>query len=187
MNSIFNRLLRYFIQGAIFIIPIALTFYLIMHALALVDGIIPIDIPGLGFLIVIVAITTIGFLGSSIIIQPILNYFDSILVKTPGIKIIYTSVKDLTSALMGKDKKFNKPVLVKLNKHDEEYRIGFITNDDIEKYLGITEDVVAVYFPHSYAFSGYVAIVPKQNVKAMTASSSDVMKFIVSGGIADLD
>ncbi len=187
MTSIFNRLLRYFIQGAIFIIPIALTFYLIMRALTLVDGIIPIDIPGLGFVIVIVGITAIGFLGSSIITQPVLDYFDSLLVKTPGIKIIYSSVKDLTSALMGKDKKFNKPVLVKLNKHDEEYRIGFITNDDIEQHLGITEDVVAVYFPHSYAFSGYVAIVPKINVKAINASSSDVMKFIVSGGVADLD
>jgi uncharacterized membrane protein len=158
-----------------------------MRALAMVDGIIPIDIPGLGFVIVIVSITLIGFLGSSIITQPVLDYFDGILSKTPGIKIIYTSIKDLTSALVGKDKKFNKPVLVKLNASDQEYRIGFITNDDIEKYLGITEDVVAVYFPHSYAFSGYVAIVPKANVKAINAKSSDVMKFIVSGGVADLD
>ncbi len=186
MNATLNRLLRYFIQGAVFILPIGLTIYIIYKAYKIVDDIIPINIPGIGFVIVIASITFIGFLGSSILTQKLLNYFDKLLVKTPGIKIIYTSIKDLTSALMGKDKKFNKPVLVKLNKMDDEYRIGFITNDDIEAHLGITTDMVAVYFPHSYAFSGYLCVVPKENVKPLNASSANVMKFIVSGGVAEL-
>lgn len=182
-----KKLVRYFIQGAIIIMPLALTAFIIIKAVMFVDGILPVGMPGLGLLTILVSITLLGFIGTSIIMQPILGYFDELLEKTPGIKVVYSSVKDITSALVGKDKKFNKPVLVKLNKNDDEYRVGFITNDDIEKHLGISEDLVAVYLPHSYAFSGFVAIVPKENVKPINAKSSDVMKFIVSGGVADLD
>lgn len=186
MKKILNRLLRYFFQGLLITLPFVLTVYVIYSGIQFVDGILPLEIPGLGMSIIIVSITVLGFIGSTIIAQPILHILDDVLERTPGIKIIYSSLKDLMKALVGKEKKFNKPVLVRLSKDVEEYRIGFITSDDLTD-LGMGSHLVSVYFPHSYAFSGYLRILPKENITPIHASSADIMKFIVSGGVAELD
>ena len=64
-------------------------------------------------------------------------------------------------------------------------KLGFITQKDLSK-LGI-EGKVAVYLPHSYNFSGNLYIVPIENVTPIDASASESMKFIVSGGVTELD
>jgi uncharacterized membrane protein len=106
--------------------------------------------------------------------------------KAPLVKVIYTSLKDLLSAFVGKEKKFNQPVLVKINGTDEIMRLGFITQEDLT-FIGIEDRFVAVYFPHSYNFSGNLLIVPRKNVIKVSGPSAEVMKFIVSGGVTDLD
>ena len=64
--------------------------------------------------------------------------------------------------------------------------MGFITDEEVDK-LGNGEGKIAVYMPHSYAFSGNVYIVPRKNVTRINAKSADVMKYIVSGGISSFD
>jgi uncharacterized membrane protein len=114
-----------------------------------------------------------------------LNYFDSLLVKAPLIKIIYSSVKDLVSAFVGQKKRFNEPVLVKVGSTGME-KLGFVTNRDL-RFLGISEKKVAVYLPHSYAWSGNLFIVPADHVSPVDASTTDVMKFIISAGVINLE
>jgi uncharacterized membrane protein len=92
-------------------------------------------------------------------------------------------MKDLIKAFMGKEKTFNKPVLVRLSKESNIEKIGFITRASLTE-LGIKEGKVAVYLPHSYAFSGNMFIVDAENVTPINASSAEVMKLIVSGGVA---
>ena len=60
-------------------------------------------------------------------------------------------------------------------------KLGFITEED----LGILQekDKVAVYFPHSYNFSGELFIVPKKQIRMLDVNSSEMMKFIVSAGL----
>jgi uncharacterized membrane protein len=91
-------------------------------------------------------------------------------------------VKDLLGAFVGDKKKFNKPVLVRINKDNSLYQIGFITQADLSD-LGL-EDMVVVYFPHSYAFSGFHYFVPKENIRTLDIPGPTAMKFIVSGGIS---
>jgi uncharacterized membrane protein len=102
--------------------------------------------------------------------------------KIPLVKLIYSAVKDLLGAFVGDKKKFNKPVLVRLNKENSLYQIGFITQSDLTD-LGLT-DMVVVYFPHSYAFSGYHYFVPKESIKPLDIPGPTAMKFIVSGGVS---
>ena len=104
--------------------------------------------------------------------------------KIPLVKLIYSAVKDLLGAFVGDKKKFNKPVLVRINKENNLYQIGFITQSDLTD-LGLT-DMVVVYFPHSYAFSGYHYFVPKENIKPLDVPGPTAMKFIVSGGVSGL-
>ena len=95
--------------------------------------------------------------------------------------VIYSSVKDLLSAFVGKERKFDKPVLVSLDKEGVLKRLGFITSDDLND-LGIT-DRIAVYLPSSYGVLGELYVVPKEKIELIDANSADVMKFIVSGGV----
>ena len=73
-------------------------------------------------------------------------------------------------------------MLVTINKENEIYQIGFVTQKDLSD-LGLNEMVV-VYLPHSYAISGYHYLVPKANVKPIQISGPSAMKFIVSGGVS---
>jgi uncharacterized membrane protein len=110
---------------------------------------------------------------------------DRLVEKAPLIKTIYSSVKDLMGAFVGSKKRFNKPVLVLTNREAGIYKLGFITQTDLHE-LGISE-MVAVYLPYSYAFSGMLIIVDQKNIRPIDASSADVMKFIISGGVTDID
>lgn len=193
-SKLSSRLLNYFFQGLLFITPITITIWAIIILFNYINGllqgyvdqVIGFSIPGLGLIILLIMITLIGFLGSTIIFQPIINYFDRLLIKAPLIKIIYTAVKDLVSAFVGKKKRFNRPVLIRINKDTALEKIGFVTNDDLS-IIGQTNKKVAVYLPHSYAWSGNLFIVPADHITPIDASATDVMKFVISAGVTNID
>ena len=116
--------------------------------------------------------------------RPVIAYFKKLLDKAPLIKDVYTAITDLVSAFVGKKKRFSEPVLVKMGNGLE--KLGFITNKDL-KELGLNEDRIAVYFPFSYGVMGSLFIVSKENIVTVNAPSSVVMKFIVSGGVINID
>jgi uncharacterized membrane protein len=178
-----KKLLAYFLQGLLYTVPIAATVYVVYEAIVLIDGIIPLKVPGLGILILLIVITLIGMLGSTLIVQQIFS-LERLLDRIPLIKIIYTSVKDLLSAFVGKKKRFTEPVLVRMESNVE--RFGFITQTDLTD-LGISADKIGVYIPFSYAVTGNLIIVPKNCVTPIDANSADIMKFIISGGVTELD
>lgn len=178
-----KRLLGYFLQGLLYLVPISATIYVVVEAVVIVDGIVPVKFPGLGLLIILVVVTGVGFLGGTLIVRRILK-LEKLLDRVPLIKIIYSSVKDLLSAFVGKKKRFTEPVLVKME--GEVERIGFITQRDLT-HLGISKDKIGVYIPFSYAVTGNLLIVPKENVTPINGSSADIMKFIISGGVTEIE
>ncbi len=181
-----KKLIGYFLQGLLFSVPIAVTFFVLYKVFILVDGILPFEFPGLGLLLILILVTLIGLLGSTIIAGPIIKYFESIISKAPLIKVIYSAVKDLMSSFFGTKKSFNKPVLVKLESSSNIQKLGFITNADLSE-LGIEGDMVAVYLPHSYAWSGNQYIVPRNCITPLEVSATTVMKFIISGGVTKIE
>lgn len=178
-----KKLVSYFLQGILYLVPIAATIYVVVTAVIFVDGIIPLEIPGLGLLIILVVVTASGYFGGSLLAKNIFN-FNKILEKVPLLKIVYTSVKDLLSAFVGKKKRFTEPVLVKME--GEVERIGFVTQKDLT-HIGIAADKIGVYIPFSYAVTGNLIIVPKQNITPINGSSADIMKFIISGGVTEIE
>ncbi len=185
MNNIAARIIGFFLRGLLFVSPIFITVYAIYAIIHFFDGLIPGLYPGVSIVIVIVGITIIGYFSYNILLQSLLNLFEGIIFKTPGLKIIYSSIKDLLSALVGNKKSFNQPVMVMMSKETRIHKLGFITKEDLSE-VGI-KDLVAVYFPHSYNFSGNLFLVPHESITPLPDfKSSDAMKFIVSGGVTDL-
>ena len=187
-NKIVKRVINYFLQGLLYVAPIGLTMWIIYEVFIKIDSlfnwIIPnVKIPGIGIIVVITIITFLGYIGKFFITLPLSRFFNKVLEKTPFVKLIYTSIKDLLKAFVGKEKKFTEPVLVKVNNISNLEKVGFVTNKDLQD-IGVKEGKIAVYFPHSYAFSGELYIVPIKDVKPINKSSSEIMKFIVSGGVS---
>ena len=181
-----KKIINYFLQGLLYIVPISVTIYVVIWSFNKIDGILPFDIPGLGLIVLFAIITLIGMVGSKLIASPFNSLFQKILKKAPLLKTIYSSVKDLMKTFVGGKKGFDQAVLVKVYKNSTIERIGFITNEDLAS-LNISKEKVLVYLPHSYAFSGQLFLVEKRFLTPINSSSSDIMKLIVSGGVSEIE
>ena len=181
-----KKFINYFLQGLLYIVPLTVTMYVVVWTFKKIDGILPFQFPGLGLIIIITLITIIGFIGSAVIASPINSFFQNLLKRAPLLQTIYSSVKDLMRTFVGKKKGFNQAVLIKLYENSAIERIGFITNEDLSS-LGIKSGKILVYLPHSYAFSGQLFVVDRSYITPIDKPSAEIMKLIVSGGVAELD
>jgi len=185
-----KKLINYLLQGLLYIAPLGITAYIIYGAFTLVDGLsqkllakfFDVQIPGLGLLSLLIFLIFVGFLGRTIIAQPLKKVFQKIIDKVPLLNFIYSAFNDLFTAFVGKEKKFNQPVLVKVNLNSDLEKLGFITEENLD--IIQAEGKVAVYFPHSYNFSGELFIVPQTQIRKLDVNSGELMKFIVSAGLA---
>jgi uncharacterized membrane protein len=196
-KSWMRGLLQVFLQGLIILAPIVITIWALTSLFNFVDSILPdiiekifpefsnYNLPGMGFIVAILIILLVGYVSSSFVVGKLVELFDSILQKTPGIKIIYTTVKDFFEAFAGNKRKFDKAVLVAIEAPDI-WRIGFVTQEELTEF-GLNE-YVAVYVPQSYAFAGHLYFVKKDRVRIVTdIGSADAMKFAISGGVTTID
>ena len=194
MNRIFRALFNYFIKGLLIVVPLGVAFYLIFWAISSVDNALNVSnllliegkhiyIPGLGILLVLFVLFVSGFIVTTIITDPIKQWFNRWINRLPLFKFLYSSIKDLTEAFVGDEKKFNEPVLVTVNEFGLK-KIGFLTQRDLGS-LGLPGEV-ALYFPYSYSFAGQVVIVSADKVKPIDKSAADMMKFVISGGVSGL-
>ena len=188
LRKVFTRLVQYILNGLLLTLPIVITVYVIYRLFHWLDKLLPIEhrYPGMGILMLITFLALFGWLGARFINETIRFWFNKFLDRIPLIKTIYKSVTDLLGAFVGQKKSFNRPVLVKLSKENDIEVIGFITDDDLHE-LGNIKNKVGVYLPMSYSFAGHLVIVPVENVKPIDKSSVDVMKYIVSGGVVDIE
>ena len=181
-----KKLINYFLQGLLFIVPITVTGAFVVWAFSTIEKIIPGLFPGLGLIIILGFITMMGVISSTIIASPINSFFQKLIKKAPLLETIYSSVKDLMKTFVGKKKGFNQPVLIKIYENSSIERIGFVTNEDL-KSIGIKKGKVLVYLPHSYAISGQLFVVDQSYITPIESPSSEIMKLIVSGGVTDIN
>ena len=181
----------------IVVIPLGAAIFLIVWTVAKIDTSLnmsdaiwvdpttgqPMYIPGLGILTVLLIILLAGIVVTNFITEPIRNWFIRWLNRLPLFNFLYSSIKDLTEAFVGDEKKFNEPVVVEVNETGLK-KIGFLTQKDLSK-LGL-EGQVAVYFPFSYSFAGQLVIVKADKVKPLNMNGSEAMKFVVSGGVTHI-
>ena len=203
-QKILASIAQLFFQGVVVLAPIGVTIWVVVSLFNWVDNFLPNllnfifplqfaevngqipKVTGLGFLVAITLVLVIGWLSSLFFVERLMSLFDKLLEKTPGVKIIYSSVKDFLEAFAGNKKKFDQPVLVNVDSSDV-WRIGFITQNNTE-HFGL-KDFVTVYVPHSYAISGITYIVSVDRIKKMPkgVNASEAMKYVVSGGVTTVD
>ena len=183
-----KKVFGYFIQGIIILAPIAITAYALYWLFDKVDNILRpyVNIPGLGFVIIVVFIILVGWVSSNFLMGSAINFFDHLIERTPGVKFIYSSTKDFFEAFAGNKKRFNKSVLANVFSEDV-WIIGFLTDEEMTKFE-MGADKVAVYVPQAYNFAGQLYILPRNRVRKIEGiTSGEAMKYAVTGGVVDLD
>jgi uncharacterized membrane protein len=184
----------HFVQGLIVIAPFAITVFVFYKVLDIVHstfhfvGVIvhPLLDPFIILIAIVLFIYIIGRISATLLFTPMYHRMEKDIERVPLIRVVYTSVKDMMSAFVGSKRRFNRPVLVTIDKANNIKQMGFITQEDLSN-MKIEKEYVAVYMPFSYGFSGKLLIMPKENVVAVDASATEVMKFIVSGGVTHVD
>ena len=188
--TFFGRITGYFLRGLLFSAPIFITLYTLYLFFkwldSLLQGLIPNLFPGVGILIVLAFVTFVGFLTKLFFFDAVMTWLEGLFGQTPVTKLMYSSIKDLFSAFIGDKKKmFSQPVMVMLFKEAGIRKLGFVTKENLSA-LGLN-DLVAVYFPHSYNFSGNLYLVPRENITPLPQLNGvNAMKFIVSGGVTEI-
>ncbi|MBL7737857.1 MAG: DUF502 domain-containing protein [Chitinophagaceae bacterium] len=189
-----KKIFRYFIQGIIILAPIGITAYALYWLFEKVDGILRpavhtvtgVNIPGLGFVIILLFVILVGWISSNFLMGSAINFFDQWMERTPVIKFIYSSTKDFFEAFAGDKKKFNKAVLANIFSQDV-WIVGFLTDEELQKFE-MGADKVAVYVPQAYNFAGQLYILPRDRVRKIeNITSGEAMKYAVTGGVVDLD
>jgi uncharacterized membrane protein len=194
LRSKLNTVLRrYFLSGILVIVPLIITFLVLRFLLSGVDGILsPIitkligrNVPGLGVVATIILIFIAGVLTANVIGSRLFKIWEIFFIKTPLVRTIYGSSKQLVQALTNTDKHSFKQVVMVEFPRKGIYTFGFMTNEMKIDLLDANDKMISVFIPSTPTpFSGWTLLFRHEEVIPLDISVEDGIKFFVSGGIA---
>lgn len=194
-HPILGRLRTYLLTGLAVLAPSAVTLWVLYRLLNWLDNLLgrylrfeALDyhrIPGLGLLATILLLVIVGFIATRLGQGPLARIWDRMLLRIPGVGIVYGSTKSLGEAFLSqKEQTFRQVVLIQWP-HPGVWRVGFLTghvNRELKDRLG--EDLSCVFVPHTpNPASGFVHYVPKRDIVLLDWAVEDGLKVVVSGGV----
>ena len=182
-----RKLLNLFLRGLLVVLPIALTIGILFWILGLLGNVLHLNNLSFGAIIIYLAsgiavIILIGKVTEGVVAQQVISFLEGVIEKAPGLSWIFGTTKDVTKAFVGKEKKFTKPVKVRITEY--HWRFGFLTQEDLAD-VGLPQHCT-VYLPMSYAITGELIVAKKIDVEPLDVDSGALMKFIVSGGVTEI-
>ena len=197
MQSITNKLKRYFISGLIIFLPLALTAYLLVLTFNFADGILgkylqPYFSREFGFyfrgfriIICLTLIFIIGFLGSNFLGKKFYPLFEGLLLKLPFFKQVYPAIKEIAVFIFSREKFTLHQVVMVEYPRKGVYAIGFLTNDVPKKVTDeVGHELCYVFIPKTPSpLTGYLTLVPKKELIFPDMTAEDAIKILVTGGV----
>lgn len=192
----FSRLRRHFLLGLATVLPLGLTLFVLWFIISALGKIFrpllvwqpwigrlpPALITIIGFLLGLIAITLIGAIASGFLGRRLVNWLDRLMQQLPLVRSIYTSARQLTEAVFIKRSSLRKTVIVQYPRKGM-FAIGFITSEEPLE-LADHRKAYLVFFPTApNPTSGWLAIVPEEDIAETSLSIEDGLKFVVSGGL----
>jgi len=194
-----ERLRAYFIAGILVTGPISFTLYLAFLFVDFIDSrvalvipaqynpsnYLPVHIPGIGLVVVVVGLTLIGSLTAGYVGRRLLRYGDRVLARMPLIRGLYGAMKQIFETVLSKQSNtFREVVLVEWPRRDL-WTIGFVTGKTEGEIRELTfDDGINIYVPTTpNPTSGYLIHVPRHEVRPLSMTVEEAIKFVISGGI----
>lgn len=190
-----KQLQKIFLQGLVTFLPIALTIYILYAGISIVDSflgdalrqILPIYIPGLGFLLTIILILLLGFMLNNLIAGGVFQKLEQKLTQVPFIKAIYSPLRDLMNLFSkgGGPGGLQKVVLVDIAESGIR-AMGLVTRESFADVPAIDQhagDRVAVYIPMSYGLGGFTLMVPRSRITHLDMPIEKAMSLAITGWV----
>ena len=192
-KSIALRLRNYFFTGVIVLIPIGFTLYLskflINFSTKLVPSglnpntYLPYSIPGIEIILTVIFITIVGGLSLSFLGKKFLQIIDDLFKKIPILRTIYSAIGQMTESFRNQDGNKKSVVLVEYPRKGS-WAVGFATKENTGEIKSKTKiDLVNVFVPTTpNPTSGFLLMIPKEDLIYLDMSFEEASKFIVSAG-----
>ncbi|MBL24284.1 MAG: hypothetical protein CMM48_10360 [Rhodospirillaceae bacterium] len=200
-----RRIRGYFFAGVLVTMPLAITFAVARWFILFVDSkIVPmipaawnpdtylkehvgfeIGLPGLGVVVLLIAITLIGALTAGFIGRFVIKTGENLLARMPVIRSVYGSVKQiLETVLQQQSQAFRQAVLVEYPRRGI-WAVGFITGETEGEVQNLTnEEVTNVFLPTTpNPTSGFLLFVPREDLVVLDMTVEEAVKMVISGGI----
>ena len=193
---LFQRLRNYFLTGLVAAAPVAITIWVAMWFVQVVDSWfapfipnylreLPFSLPGLGLIAALLILTTLGFLTANFFGRAIIGYGESLVDRLPLIRNIYGTLKQIFETVATQsNKNFQSVVLFEYPRKDI-WAIGFVTTEakgEISKKKG--GNLLCIFAPTTpNPTSGYLLFVPKEDTVSLDMSVEDAAKLIISAGL----
>lgn len=191
----YSNLRGYFLTGILVTAPVGLTLYLSWNFIEWMDDVVTPylphwinfsdTIPGVGLVVTLAALTSIGALMNGVIGSYFTNILEVFMVRVPVVKTIYTVTKQvLHTALADQATAFREAVMVEFPRKGV-WVMGFVTSRNREAVDNATgQKMVSVLVPTTPSLSsGYVIFVPETEVKPVDIPPDQVLKLVISGGL----
>ena len=188
-----TALRRYFLSGILVIVPLIITIWVLRFLFIRVDGLLSpfltkllgYNIPGLGVVGTVILIFLAGFFTANVIGLRLFRIWEIFLIKTPLVRTIYGSSKQLVEAMTTTEKdSFKQVVLVEFPRKGM-FCLGFLTRVIEVEGKDTKDELVAVFIPSTPTpFTGWTMLFPKEEVVIVDMTLEEGIKFFVSGGIA---
>ena len=193
LNTILRR---YFLGGILVIVPLIITYLVLSFLFTKVDGLlspfitdlINYKVPGLGVVATIILIFLAGFLTANVIGSRLFKIWEIFLIKTPLVRTIYGSSKQLIEAITTTDKYSFKQVVLAEFPASGMFCLGFMTQEIKADLDDVSDQLIAVFIPSTPTpFSGFTMLFAREKVIPLEMTVEQGIKFFVSGGIAAPD
>lgn len=188
-----RRISIYFVKGLLVLLPLLGTFYILAFIYEKISGVgsailypfVGRDLPVIDFVLVILMVALLGMVANWWISKKILALIEGFICRMPGVKSIYSTMKDALKSLTGEQKKFDTVALVKLVDHT--HRLGFLTIKESPIKDQDGRELVGVYFPQTLQVAGDMYWVTKESVLIVDISVDQALSLIISGGATGSD
>jgi uncharacterized membrane protein len=143
-------------------------------------------IPGLGVVFAVLVLLGTGMLAANVLGQRLLMFWHGVISRTPVVKSIYNSVKQVSDTLLSDSgQAFRRALLVRFP-HQDAWTVAFQTgrpSDDLLPLLGDGE-FISVYVPTTpNPTSGYFVIVAEKDTRELDMSVDEALKYVISMGV----
>ena len=197
-KSFLSKIRNNFIAGIVVLIPIGITLYLTLFIIKISGNLIPkeinpnnylpFDIPGVEIIIALFLITLIGWISLSFIGKKFFDLFNNILKKIPILRTIYSAIGQMTESFTNTENKQKSVVLFEYPRKGI-WAVGFATKENKGIIRDkINQDLINVFVPTTpNPTSGFLLMIPKNDLIYLDVSFEQASKFIVSAGTTNIN
>ena len=192
-GSITGLIRNRFISGLLIIVPLVISYQVIIFLFTRLDSILnPLvskytgyQIPGLGIAVTILVIMVVGFIAHSVIGSRLFHAWERFLTRVPVVRTVYSPAKQLLEAFTASSETSFKRVALVEYPRKGVWIVGFLAQDVDLSGGGIDGEFRAVFIPSTPTpFTGFMAMIPKNDIRPLEMQVEEAVKFLVSGGVA---